>query len=616
MYGILTTKCYLIIMCSFALIIALRSSANADASDKKFLSNLYKSHPRIMLTQSDIQRIRNMVKSDSIAAGYLKGIREHGEDILKENPAERVLVGPRLLFVSRLVLNRVMALGFLYRIDNDPKWSARAIKEMRAAAEFVDWNPSHFLDVAEMTNALAIGYDWLYDAMSPEDRALIKNAIVKKGLEPALAVYQKGEWWAKSPYNWNNVCNGGEIVGALAIADEEPALCEQIISYALKSLPLAMATYAPDGAWCEGAGYWEYATQYTLYAVSALHSALGTDMGLMNYKGVSETGYYPYNMFGPTGKLFNFADAPEIINMRTCLYGLARWYKNPSYAYIARKAPQTEGIRPFDLIWYDPSGTEKDIASIPLDTFYPNVGLAMFRSSRNDSNAFYVGFKAGSNAAGHAHLDLGSFIFEADGVRWVDDIGRDEYNLPGYFDKVKRWTHYRLSTAGHNTITFDGANQDTKAAAPITKFVTEKDHGFAITDLTQAYAQNGARKVTRGIALQDSRSKVLVQDEIEADESAKIVWAIHTSAEVNIDPSGTNAVLTLNGKTMHVYILNPAGAKFTLEEIKLDKPHIPLREKKLLLKMQDKAEMKRIAVLFSQEKVSKLPELTTLDMWK
>jgi hypothetical protein len=37
---------------------------------------------------------------------------------------------------------------------------------MLAAAAFSDWNPSHFLDVAEMTAALAIGYDWLYEEVS------------------------------------------------------------------------------------------------------------------------------------------------------------------------------------------------------------------------------------------------------------------------------------------------------------------------------------------------------------------------------------------------------------------------------------------------------------------
>ncbi|MEN6358045.1 MAG: heparinase II/III family protein [Armatimonadota bacterium] len=606
-------------ICLFLLMVTISASGDSFAQDAGNLpGNPLKSHPRIILTQSDIHVIRKTVKQNPIAAGYLESLSKHGDAILDAKPVERILNGPRLLYVSRAVLDRVTTLGLLYRLDNDPKWAARAIKEMRAAAVFVDWNSPHFLDVAEMTAAMAFGYDWLYDAMTPEDRALIRTAIVKKGLDPALALYRTNEWWTKSPFNWNNVCNGGMILGALAVADEEPSLAKKIISYALKSLPLAMATYAPDGAWPEGTNYWEYATHYTLFAAYALRSALGTDMGVMEYPGMRKTGYYPQILTGSTGKEFDFADSATGINMRTCLYGLARWYADPAYAYLARKAPKAGDISAFDLIWFDPSGSEQDIASTPLDTLYSNVGVATFRSSWTDPNAIFVGFKAGSNSANHAHLDLGSFVLDADGVRWADDLGSDSYNLPYYFVPVKRWSYYRLSTPGHNTITFDGANQDLNATAPITKYVSVKDHAFAIADLTSAYTQNGAKQVIRGIALRDKRRQVLVQDEIEVQESANIVWSIHTSAVVNIDPAGTHATLTLAGKTMHVYLLSPAGTHFIVEEVKLNRPYRPLtNERKLLIRMPEKTAKTRVVVIFSpHSKMDKLPELTALDAWK
>ena len=33
---------------------------------------------------------------------------------------------------------------------------------MLEVSSFTDWYPKHFLDVAEMTTALALSYDWLY----------------------------------------------------------------------------------------------------------------------------------------------------------------------------------------------------------------------------------------------------------------------------------------------------------------------------------------------------------------------------------------------------------------------------------------------------------------------
>ena len=34
-----------------------------------------------------------------------------------------------------------------------------------------------------------------------------------------------------------------------------------------------------DGGWDEGPGYWAYATQYNIFYLSALQTALGTDFG-------------------------------------------------------------------------------------------------------------------------------------------------------------------------------------------------------------------------------------------------------------------------------------------------------------------------------------------------
>lgn len=68
-------------------------------------------------------------------------------------------------------------------MTGDDQFKERAEQEMLAAAAFPDWNPSHFLDVGEMTAALAIGYDWLYDALPPASRAIIRQAIVEKGLK-------------------------------------------------------------------------------------------------------------------------------------------------------------------------------------------------------------------------------------------------------------------------------------------------------------------------------------------------------------------------------------------------------------------------------------------------
>lgn len=87
------------------------------------------------------------------------------------------------------MLGRVYSLGLVYQVTGEEKYAARAWSELEAAAAFTDWNPDHFLDTAEMTHAFAIGYDWLYDYLTEEQRQLLRRAILELGLHPALETY-------------------------------------------------------------------------------------------------------------------------------------------------------------------------------------------------------------------------------------------------------------------------------------------------------------------------------------------------------------------------------------------------------------------------------------------
>ena len=87
---------------------------------------------------------------------------------------------------------------------------------------------------------------------------------MEKGLKPALEIQRKHTWWTVISNNWNQVCNGGISMGALAIANEEPQLAGEFLHGALESLQIPMPLFAPDGAWDEGPGYWHYATTYNV----------------------------------------------------------------------------------------------------------------------------------------------------------------------------------------------------------------------------------------------------------------------------------------------------------------------------------------------------------------
>jgi hypothetical protein len=559
------------------------------------LTTLRFSHPRLMLLPEDETRIRRALTSEATARSFRDALLRNGSRLLSQPTPERVLIGPRLLTVSRTVLDRVMTLALLYRLDGDRRWAGRAREELLAAAGFSDWNPSHFLDVAEMIHAFAIGYDWLYDVLTVEDRATIRRALVEKGLRPAEQAYAARALWATASHNWNLVCNGGIAIGALAIGDEEPGLAGTVLAQALASLPAAIASYAPDGAWSEGPSYWEYGTLYLTSALAALTSALGTDFGLADATGLSVTGRFRLHVAGPTGLFFNFADAGPRPGSAPMLFWLGRRFADPALAVAAREAASGRSTAR-DLLWYDAAGTPADVAALPLDARYQAAHVACFRSAWNDKDAIFIGFKGGDNGANHSHLDLGTFVLDALGQRWAVDLGPDDYDLPGY-SGPERFTYERLKTSGQNTLLLDSANQEQKAVAPLTGYRSSADGGFAIVDLTPAYAGSGATRVHRGVSLRDNRTRVLIQDEVETSRAVELVWTMHTQAAIEVQRD--RALLSQGGAVLEANILSPAGATFTIEDVEIPPPQQPATDVRRLQVRLPEAASVQLAVLFT-----------------
>src|ERR1019366_4104547 len=198
------------------------------------LDTLQRQHPRLFFPDSDLPAIKQSIATDSFTRKYFQQQREVGEKLLAVPPDIYQIVGEEhtLLATSRDMEGRIFTLAGLYRIPGDTRFADRATNEMLAAAAFPDWYPTHFLDTAEMTATLGLGYDWLYSVLSPTDRATIKNAIITKGIDPWLERIKSGEALHHEHNNWNQVCNGGESVGALAIAEDEPQRAIAILDHA------------------------------------------------------------------------------------------------------------------------------------------------------------------------------------------------------------------------------------------------------------------------------------------------------------------------------------------------------------------------------------------------
>lgn len=533
-------------------------TAFAQTEDDPF-RQLRAGHPRMILLDSDLDLLRGALREVPQAKRLYAEFEKECDRLLSIPPVEYKLAGNRLSSQTRRALDRVTTLAAMYRISGRDPWFRRAVMELNAAASFKDWNPAHFIDVAEMTHAFAIGYDWLYPALTPEERGWMRDALVSKGLEAGLAAYQAQSQWTRDRSYWNVVCNAALAMGALAVADEAKAEATQVFRFAMQSLPRGLANYTPDGAWPEGLYFWEYATRYACLLFSTLETTLGSDSGLSSTHGIDRTGRFRIYLTGPTNKIFNFGDSPEELGAAPEMFWMARRYGVPAYAWSeAKEVDRNPHDDAYDLVWLDRDVRPPQTPAWPLDAVFHSLNIAAFRGAWDDPNATFLAVRGGDNKIPHTHLDLGNFVLDAGGIRWATDLGPDE-PIPPAMPGRPRVSTSRSVTDLHNTITIDGANQDARAEGHIVRQEFGPDLSWVQLDLTRAYPK--LRQWTRKMGLAH-RQAVLMEDNLRADQPVEAIWGMMTDADVSI--AGQTATLHKAGWNLAVEIASPRHALFDL----------------------------------------------------
>ena len=564
-------------------------------SDDDPLRQLRAAHPRIILLDADLDRVRALVRDHALAKRIYNDLEKECDRLLTTPVSEYKLVGPRLRAVARRILDRVGTLAIMYRLTLKEPYLRRAVQELRAAAGFRDWNPALFADTADMAHAFALGYDWLYNALSTDERAWMRDAVAAKAFDPAIPIYQRDAAWPRDHYNVNMSANSGLGLAALAVAgdkinDSDQAVtdkCGMVLRYVLESLPHGLATYGVEGSWPEGMAYWETVTRDVSAFFSALQTALGNDYGLSSFHGVDRAGRFRIHMTGPGGKVFNFGDAPEDIGLSPEMFWMAKRFGISAYAWSEQKAlERSPHPDAYDLAWFDASAKapQLQMPPWPLDAIFRGLDIACFRSVWDDPNAIYLAVKGGDNKDPHAHLDLGSFVLDAGGVRWAADLGTDDYDLPGYFGR-QRWTYYRTRTESHNTLLVDDQNQDVRAEARITRQEFLPDFSWVQIDLSRANPGR-VKQWTRRFALAQ-RQAVLIEDSVRSDQPVEAIWGMMTDADVTV--GGQTATLKKNGWVLAAEIRSPRHAVFDVAPIRATAPQAANPGfKKLIVRLGDK----------------------------
>ena len=585
--------------------------------DMARLETLRPDRPRIIASQEDILRAAEFSRTEAKPQAWREQLRAAADLMVGAEPARYYKVGPRLQFFA--YKNRILTLALAWRLEGDIRYAQQAEREMLAAADYPDWNPGHYLDTAEMTAATALGYDWFHDVLLPESQTTIRTAIVDKGLKTSRCFYREGRGPTARTDNWGIVTNAGLAMGAMAVAETNPRLAAAVLGQALRRVAPGMARFGADGTYPEGLAYWRYATEHAVKLIASLEAGFGSDFGIGSIGGFANAGNHPLRAIGPSGKVANFSNATEKLGAAPQLYWLARRYQRPVDAWQARNLSR-KAWSPLHLLWYSPDTLRPGTAGFEPSVL-SSVQTAFLRGGWRSGRTGYAAVKGGANYWSHSHPELGSFVFDLKGRRWASDLGKDDFNLPGYFDPSRRRQYYRLSTRGQNTLRIDGREQPSSASASVRHFEVEADRSEVVLGLADAYP--AATAVRRGVALLQRRA-LLIQDEVTASSPVSVRWAMHTRADIILGSDGTSATLLDGDEKITARILPTGGTtpRFTVASAERAEPEAPNRGvSRLQIRTttsdppDGRKSRLRLAVLLSPGSAMQPPPIQPLSAW-
>ena len=375
--------------------------------------------------------------------------------------------------------------AFAYKIERDPKYLAAAKRYMDAAVSYDVWGysfskPNVDLAAGHLLYGMGVGYDLLYNDLTPAERDRYRSKIARQGhLLYEFFAPRPGRSWAYSQ-NHTFIPMAGLGVAAYAVYGEVPE-AKEWAALARAIYSKVLATYSKDGYYYEGFEYWIFSTPWIIHYLDAQKHATGED--LFDQPGLRKTHLYAAHSLTPGGQMmFDFGDvfAGRITRAKTgedyershpgghfesnynLLYDLAARYSDSGIQGVAdwmKRRGHTGQEEWWTLAWRNPK-----LKSTPIEKMEPwhrfeDHDVVFWRSGW-DANATAIAFKCGPpeghsatdliatmpdwhTEQGHVHPDVNSFILWAHGQYLTGDSGYAGVPL----------------TIEHNTLLVDGHGQ-------------------------------------------------------------------------------------------------------------------------------------------------------------
>ncbi|MBI2906853.1 MAG: heparinase II/III family protein [Chloroflexi bacterium] len=543
----------------------LTSSPQIASGEQSINTQQSSTHPRLFFTGSDLPSLRERMGRSPYSEMAQSILRQ--SDSLLRRPLLQMAYDPRQgrpperinLLPAGAARARIASLAFSYVLSGEQRYADRATEEMLNIASWPAWADFNLngmeadLSTGDISFGMALGYDWLYETLTGEQRAEVRDAIISKGLRAYLRgiADPRKHFWVNAYHNWNAVVNGSIGVAALALVGEEPA-AEEALAQARGNIGRFFASVGADGGWDEGVGYWQYGMDHAVPYLMALVNVKGTDDGHFSRPGMRQTGYFPIYFTIPSGeRTVSFSDNASKGPVKSpALYALASRYRDPAFVWYADSHKVSD---PLGYIWRPDDLSAIEPSSLVQSKLFRDIGWATMRNRWDDpADTVYVAAKSGRLGANHSHLDLNDFVVYAYGELLVSNAGTAPYSYKTF--SKERNSIYGISTRGHNSILVNEEGQAPRSRGSL----AQPSQNHLIGDASEAYRD--LKRFRRHLFFVDGRYLILL-DDIVADKPARLSWLLHTEAALRV----TGRDFTIEGEKARLYGFVSGSQDFGIE---------------------------------------------------
>ena len=546
---------------------------------------LNKKHPRLLIDADDAKAIKKKLKTKGTPYSSLKQM----DEIILNEAAEVIAENADIENASNQETNmrHLLPLAYQYKIHGDKRVLPKLKKDLLDICNS-DWG-SAVLKISETSFSVSLTYDWIWDTLSEEERKTVCNTLIEK-------VIKKSEesCFRNFKGNWCSIVNCGIVAACIAVCDYAPELAQEHLNRCYWSNIRSIPTCYEDGGYPEGCGYWYYGTTFQICLIEILKNIYGHDGGLSDIPGFMKSAEFALFSHGTMNTTFSFADG-GLTN--DSMFYSSWWFavqkKDPTLAFAEKRflesgKYQEKVPRMLPVIAVLTADFDLDSKGFtpPASDFWTCQGetpLCIVRKGWDyNQNDTYLGIKGGdcnswkTMSTSHSHMDAGSFVFEAEGVRWSDDVMRPSYGP--WFKALKnagsrsgdttqsglRWNSFSVNNLAHSCIvaycndgSVEGKNHPSDyyvdGSASVTP-VNEEGRQGAIVDMT-APMKGQVKSATRTILLLKDGT-LEITDVIEAlpEMDCPIEWRMLTKAKAEVDSDKINITKGDKTRTLEVKV--------------------------------------------------------------